>query len=115
MSAALTIALLFVGAASAFLLIARRQRARLQRACTAACEETFAGLSPAPVFKMSYVYSFPAFTVTFANPNQLNDAKVDGRLDRFNAAIQRLCKDQGAYARPFAAEQAIHYSYFGQP
>ena len=87
------------------------------KALRAECLPSFATVydtfKPIPGFEMKYHYGYPAFTITFHNKEQREEAEKLGLNSSFVAEIGRICKERGSSTRPFEAERAVFFSYAG--
>jgi hypothetical protein len=96
--------------------IARSRRnfnAMLNRA-EAALKRAYEGMSEMPVMNARYVYSFPAFTVSFSTMRAAEQAAQSGANARFTQEIQTICANEGTTDRPFDAKLAVTFDYPGR-
>jgi|SaaInlStandDraft_4_1057021.scaffolds.fasta_scaffold84137_2 hypothetical protein len=68
-----------------------------------------------PKLKMYYLYSYPAFTITFKSEEDMVKAEEDGSLSQFSDAIQEICERPVADSTyQFDAKRAISVTYEGR-
>jgi hypothetical protein len=85
----------------------------LRAECLPALANVYEGFKPIPGFELNYHYGYPAFTITFHNKEQREEAERLGLNSRFIGEIGRICKTRGSSSRPFEAKRAVFFSYTG--
>ena len=76
---------------------------------------TFSGSEfPVPELKVVHMYGFPAFTLTFASEEALQQAEASGGIASFRQTIQDLYGHAGSKRNSFDEKRAIHATYIGR-
>ena len=91
-------------------LLNRRERKRLN----SAFESAFQGFGgPLPKLDQKFSYSFPSFTLTYADEESMKLAEKQGYLRAFKESIMKLYGHYGFEDQPFDADAAVWSTYIG--